>query len=141
MMRAGDYIPQKEPFVMVVDLIACGDGEVTTSFVVSDDCLFVENGKLLPYGILENIAQTCAAGIGYANSCSNQPIKIGFIGSIRNFEVSRLPKCGEKIITCTNVLEEVFSLTLINAEVRIGDELIASTEMKIALSDVDSQAV
>lgn len=140
-MRAADYIPQREPFVMVDELISCSEENVTTSFLVKDDCLFVEDGHLLPYGILENIAQTCAAGIGYANSCSNQPIKIGFIGSIKNFELSRQPRCGETLTTTTAIIEEVFSLTLIRAEVKIGDELIASSEMKIALTDVDSKTI
>lgn len=124
---------------MVDNLLSCTKQEVVTDFIVRDDCIFVTDNCLSVPGMVENIAQTCAAGIGYENLNNSETIKLGFIGSIRNFESKRLPKCGETLTTCTKVIEEVFSMTLVNAEIKVGDELIATAEMKIALSDIDSQ--
>ncbi len=38
-------------------------------------------------------------------------------------------------------VEEVFGMTLVRACVKIGEEIIAEAEMKIALSDIESQSV
>ena len=42
-------------------------------------------------------------------------------------------------MTSIKVREEVFRMTLVDAQVRIGDEVVATAEMKIALSEVDAQ--
>ena len=36
------------------------------------------------------------------------------------------------------MVEEVFKMTLVNASIKSGDEVIVKAEMKIALSDIDS---
>lgn len=88
---------------------------------------------------MENIAQTCAARIGYVNLSKNEAVKIGVIGSVSNYEVFRLPKVGEVIITSVEVIEELLQITLVNAVVKCGDETLAQATMKIALMDEDSQ--
>ena len=50
-----------------------------------------------------------------------------------------MPSIGEKITTSIEVIEEVFGMTLVKANVISGDSMIATSEMKIALSgDVES---
>ena len=41
--------------------------------------------------------------------------------------------------TTVTVREEVFRMTLVDADIRVGDEVIATTSMKIALSETDAQ--
>ena len=132
------YIPQKPPFVMIDKLIYC-DKEVTrVDFTIKNDSLFVENGVLSETGILENIAQTCAARLGYLNQ--NQPVKIGMIGSVNNFELNSFPSVGDKITTTIVVTAEVLNVILLSAIVFHGiDHLIASCEMKVVLTDIVSE--
>jgi predicted hotdog family 3-hydroxylacyl-ACP dehydratase len=129
-------LPQRPPFVMVDKLLLYDMGVTETSFRVHEDNIFCDDGRLSESGLIENIAQTCAAGIGYVNKYSyNDAIKLGFIGSIRNMEIFRLPQTGETLTTRICTVEEVFRMTLINAKVTIGQELITSAEMKIAIID------
>ena len=134
-----ELLPQREPFVMVSRLVQFDPVVSTTQLDITSDNIFVEEGTLIVAGVIENIAQTCAARIGYINRQSSEGVRLGFIGAIRNLNILRLPKVGETLSTTITVVEEVFGMTLVNAVVKVADEVIAQTEMKIALSDIVAQ--
>lgn len=128
-------IPQRRPFVMVDRLLSFDETESSTDFVVREDNIFCKDGLFLETGIMENIAQTCAARIGYINITNNESVKIGVIGSIKDLIITKLPKVGSRLLTKVKVLSEVFAITLVEAEVFDNDELVARCEMKISLTD------
>ena len=129
-------IPQKPPFVMVDSLLHRNPETTQTTLTVREENIFFDNGVLAAAGLIENIAQTCATFEGKTeNKAGNSGVKIGFIGMIRNLEIIRLPKAGETLVTQANLIEEVFHMSLINATVSIDDEIIASCEMKISITD------
>ena len=124
--------------VMIDTLESCDATTTTTGFTVSEDCIFADNGELTAEGMIENIAQTCAARIGYLNHLAGHAVKLGFIGAIKGFEFDRRPLVGEHVETTITVKEEVFGITLVDASMTTGGKTIASTTMKIALSDIDA---
>jgi predicted hotdog family 3-hydroxylacyl-ACP dehydratase len=128
-------LPQQEPFVMIDRLVHYDPVRTVTSLEVRADNIFVDNGHLSVAGINENIAQTCAARMGYISRSSGERVRIGVIGAITGFSVSRTPLTGEVLTTIIDVVQEVFQVTLVHATVRVGDELIAETDLKIALQD------
>ena len=131
-----ELIPQRPPFVMV-DRLLHFDRIVTTSeFAVREDNIFLEGDELQPEGLVENIAQTCAARIGYVNLMNKESVRLGFIGAVRNLSIIRTPKIGETIETTITVKEEIFQMTLVDAEIRLNGSVIVNAEMKIALSDI-----
>ena len=133
-----ELLPQKPPFVTVDVLTHFDDVITSTGLKVTADNMFVENNEFAEIGVMENIAQTCAVRMGYINKylCSDK-VKIGFIGSIKDFVIKELPKVGDELKTTIEVVSEVFAITLVNAKVEIGDRLIASCEMKISISDIN----
>ena len=107
-----------------------------TETEVKPDNLFVEDGAWSASGLIENIAQTCAARIGYVNKyILKKGIQIGFIGAVRNLEIADLPHVGDTITTIVDVREEVFGMTLADAVVKKGDETLVTTEIKIAIRE------
>ena len=136
-------LPQQEPFVMVGRLTHFDVEKTVTRTTVKPDNIFVDNGFFTSSGIIENIAQTCAARIGYVNKyILRKGIQHGYIGAIRNLRLHRLPAAGQEIETAIVTVEEVFGMTLVTATVKSGDnDIIAECEMKIAVSEVDSQSV
>ena len=87
-------------------------------------------------GLVENIAQTCAARIGYVNKyILLKGIQLGFIGAIRNLKVSGLPRTGDTIETKVTVTEEMFGMTLADAVVTCNGQEIVTTEIKIAVRE------
>lgn len=131
-----ELIPQRPPFVMV-DRLSHFDRIVTTSeFTVREDSIFLDGDELLPEGLVENIAQTCAARIGYVNLLNKESVRLGFIGAVRNLSIHKTPKIGETIETTITVKEEIFQMTLVDAEISLNGNVIVNAEMKIALSDI-----
>lgn len=134
-----DLLPQRPPFILVDSLVYFTMEKTVTEFEVRQDNLFFEGEELSVYGLIENIAQTCAVRMGYINYINKNKIKLGFIGAISGLQVYRLPKAGEKLVSTIEVEEEIFQMTLVNAKVMSGDDVLITTKMKIALSDIDSQ--
>ena len=132
-------LPQQPPFVLIDHLTHFDETVTTTQLTVRTDNLFTEaDGHLNPCALVENIAQTCAARMGYINRyIYRQRVRLGYIGGIKNLQVLRTPRVGELLTTSIEVLQEVMKLTLVNATVRVGDEVIVTAEMKIALSDIE----
>lgn len=131
-----ELLPQQEPFVMVGRLIGFDERNTVTETEIKRGNIFVDDGRLSASGQIENIAQTCAARIGYVNKyILKKGIQLGFIGAIRNFEVSALPKVGDTIETRVEVLEDVFGMTLASAVVACGGKTLATTEIKIAIKE------
>lgn len=131
-----ELLPQREPFVMVDKLVYFDEKTTTTSFLVREDNLFVENGRLNACALAENIAQTCAARLGYVNKyILKRGIQIGFIGAVKDMKVIDTPVVGDVLTTTIHVLEQIVGLTLVTAVIRIGDRVVTTAEMKIALAD------
>ena len=134
-----DLIPQRPPFLLIDRLVDFGERHTVTRFTVRENHLFCEQGELQAAGLIENIAQTCAARMGYINLINAERVKLGFIGAIRDLEIRRQPRCGETLLTTIGNPQEVFRMMLVEAEVRSGDEILATAQMKIALSEIDAQ--
>ena len=109
--------------LLVADVDCCGQANL-------------ENGRLNACALIENIAQTCAARMGYINHyIYKKEVQLGFIGSVKNLIVKRVPLLGETLTTSIKVMEEIMQLTLVQAEIKVGEESIVTAEMKIALSE------
>ncbi|MDR2921013.1 MAG: pseudouridylate synthase [Tannerella sp.] len=138
-----DIIPQRPPIIMIDRLTYFDPLVVKTVFTIQEGHLFCNNGRLEEAGLIENIAQTCAARTGYEVKMQlkgDGSIKIGYIGMIKQMEIFRNPLVGEQLETTVEIVEDVFSTTLVATEVKVGDEVIATCEMKIFLTDTNSQA-
>ena len=128
-------LPQQPPFVLIDCLLHFDEKVTSTSLLVREDSMFVEDDQLGPCAYVENIAQTCAARLGYINKyIYHRDVCIGFIGAIRDLIVLRDAHVGETLTTTITVREEVMQLTLVDATVRIGEETVCTAEMKIALA-------
>lgn len=126
-------LPQRPPMVMVSRLLHCDTVLTTTELDIKEDNILVENGCLSEIGLIENIAQTCAARMGYINLSSGKEVRVGVIGALRDIEIHHLPPVGDTIETRIEVSDEVFGMTLAQASSRCGDLLLASGTIKIAL--------
>ena len=131
-----ELLSQQPPFVMVDSLTCFDERRVKAETTITEENIFVDDLYFSVSGLLENIAQTCALRLGYANKyILKKNIQVGYIGAIRNFSVERLPRVGETIQTEVEVLEDVFGMTLAEATIWSGSEVLAVTEIKIAVKD------
>ena len=129
-------LPQQPPFVLVDRLVHYDEQSTICQFTLPTDHLMVEKGVLSEAGILENMAQTCAARLGFYNKyVLRERVRIGYIGAVRGFVVHRLPKVGETLSTTIHIEQEIMGITLAAARVMVGETLIAEATLKIALGE------
>lgn len=124
-------IPQKHPFILVDKLISCNNKLIESSFQIPEDHSMVTNGKLCEGGLIENIAQTAAAGNGYEAIEKGLDIPKGFIAGIKNLWIKRLPEEKSQLFTKVMLQDRIMGFNLINGEVFEDQEMIVSCEMKI----------
>lgn len=127
---------QAPPFRFVDRLDRFDREEVVTSFTVPADGPLVEDGCLTEAGLVENMAQSSAARIGYISVyIDHVPVRIGYLGQVKNLEINRLPRCGEVLSTTVRLRQDVFGITLVEARVCQGEEMVAQAAVKTALRD------
>lgn len=134
--KTRELLPQQSPFIMI-DCLTKFDKKITeTNFEVRNDNIFVENGKLNACALAENIAQTCAARLGYVNKyILKKDVQIGFIGAIKNLSVVETPSVGDILTTRIEVLQDIMGVTLVDAQIVCNNKVIVKAQMKIAIAE------
>lgn len=118
---------------MIDELIAVTDTEFQTSFIIREGHLFVINNEFTEPGMIENMAQTAAAGTGWSAVQGNQPAPVGFIGAIKNWQVSRLPRVGDSLLSTIKVQHQIRNAHIVSGTITCQGQLIASAEFTIFL--------
>ena len=126
-----ELIPQRPPIVMVDSFFGIEENCSYSGLTVTSDNIFCEAGKLQEPGIIEHIAQSAAARIGFIYTRQGAQVPLGFIGSVDKLRIYDLPEVGMKLFTEITVVQEVFDITLIAAQVKADEKLIAECRMKI----------
>lgn len=135
-----NLIPQRPPIVMVDEFLGIEDNVSKSSLTVREENIFVDNDTLSECGLIEHIAQSAAARVGYIFNSLNRPIPIGYIGAVNDFTISAHPKVGDTVYTTIEVIQEVFNITLIRAVCMVNDAEIATCKMKIFLDTDEAKS-
>lgn len=131
-----ELLPQQEPFVMIGTMTHFDEVRTVTETTIAADNIFVDDGLFSASGLIENVAQTCAARIGFVNKyLYNNGIQIGVIGAVRKLVIHRLPAAGQTITTTVDTISEVFGMTLATATVVCDGEELLTTEIKISVRE------
>lgn len=130
-MNILSLIPQRPPFVMVDRVLNSDENSTRTSFKITGDNIFVTGGRFREPGLLENIAQTAAAGAGELALQENKPVAIGYIGAVKNLEIGELPFVNDELETEIRMEESVFDVAVITGTVWCRGKVVAQCGMKI----------
>lgn len=126
-------IPQRPPIVMVDSFCGIENDCSYSGLTITSDNIFCREGKFQEAGVIEHIAQSAAARIGYIYLQRNEPVPLGFIGSVDKLTLHYLPEAGQELSTEITIIQEVFDITLVSARVSTSDMVIAECRMKIFL--------
>ena len=126
-----EYLPQRQPVVMIDSLLEADEKRTVSSLKILSDNIFCNNGFFSESGLVENIAQTAAAGVGYICKKEGRTVPVGFIASIRDLTVARLPEQQSVLITETVNVDEIMGVSIVRGTVKCGEEVIAGCEMRI----------
>ena len=126
-----ELLPQGPPFILVDKLLFSDETTSRTSFRITAESPLVDNGRFGEGGLLENIAQTAAAGSGYHALRTGGAVAAGFIISVSNFIITALPGIGDELLTETRVQMRIPDIIVISGVVNCKERVIATCEMKI----------
>ena len=118
-------IPQRPPILMVDRFSYEDDSLCHSELTLKEDNMFLHNGSMVPEGLLEHIAQTAAAHIGYRRKMAGEEVNLGFIGDI-------MPTVGQTVMTTMRVVSQVGNITMVSAESTSDGETLIECRMKLA---------
>jgi predicted hotdog family 3-hydroxylacyl-ACP dehydratase len=134
-LNAADLIPQRAPFVFVDKLIYVDDKSSRGQFKIPSGNIFVKSGFYSASGMVESLAQTAAAGTGYLYKKNNKGVPVGYIGAVQKLEVFDWPPADAEITMEINLITNVLQVSLVSGNVKWGEKLMASCEMKIFVTN------
>ena len=121
--------------VMVDRIVEINDMTTVTAFLIRADNVFVDNGLFREPGLIENIAQSAAAGMEARSGEAGEEPKSGYIGAVRDLKISSLPKAGDEITTTITVTHQVFNAIVVSGQIRLNSEVIAECELRIFIGN------
>jgi len=117
--------------VMVDELVRAEANLAVTRFTILQDNLFLISRRLGEPGLVENIAQTIAAMVGYDCSLKNIPVPIGYIAAVKDLKIVSLPAEGSVIETTVIITNQVMDVTVVRGKIEQAGNVICSCEMKV----------
>lgn len=140
-----NFLPHRDPMLMVTKLVHIDDTSVHTEFTVTEDCVFVKNNILSETGLVENAAQACSAIVGQSyfdkDDLEGDGNKlVGYISAIKKVEIFNLPKKGEIVTTKASLISrlDTGSVTIcsIDCSTFNNGELIVACTLNFLIHEV-----
>ncbi|MGJ8664971.1 MAG: ABC transporter permease [Patiriisocius sp.] len=141
-----DFLPHRSPMLMVNKLLSLTETEVSSSFKIEKDCVFVdENDFFKESGLIENNAQTCSAIVGQSffdeddlKGTGNKVV--GFISTIKSAKIYGLPKVDDTIITKASLINRFdagdYVMCTMQTSTFNNEELIVDCTMNLIIQEV-----
>lgn len=127
-------IPQRPPILMVDGFSFEDEQNCNSTLTISGDNMFLEeSGRLAEEGILEHIAQTAAAYVGYLRKQAGEEVNMGYIGDIKRCVVNHpMPMAGDTLTTHLTIMSQVGNITMVAAETAANGQTLMTCRMKLA---------
>lgn len=125
------YIPQRAPFIMIDNLVLATSEKFETDFTILPDNIFVEEGLLREFALIENIAQSSSAGLAVFKRYPGEQLVDGFIGGISKLKLYELPKVGDTVYTIVNLVAEIQNMFLLRGETFVNERKLIECELKL----------
>lgn len=129
-----NLLPQKFPFVMVDKMYSFNETSLVSGLKIQNDNIFFDNNTFLEAGLIEHMAQSVALHTGYGFFLRNEIAPTGYIGSIKDIEIKKLPEINDTIQSTVTILQEFGGITLVDIVTTLNNEEIAKGQMKTVLA-------
>lgn len=140
-MSIREFLPHREPMLMVDDIIHLDDTFIETTFKIRSCNIFLEDNFLSETGIIENAAQTSSGIVGRPHFEMNKSDKdykvMGYISKIRSVEIFNLPPINSVLKTkgeliSIHPINDVFNCTM-KCDTYLDDIKIAESHFSLII--------
>ncbi|WP_250629595.1 ABC transporter permease [Aureibaculum algae] len=141
-----NFLPHRVPMLMVDTLLSIDNESVKTDFLITSDCIFVDDNVLSESGLIENAAQTCSAIVGKSyfdeEDVEGKNTKlVGFISGVKSFNIIKLPQLNETIVTTANLISRFdadgYSICALNCSIENAEIVLAECVMNLFIKEVE----
>lgn len=129
-----NLLPQKFPFVMVDKMYSFTENSLVSGLKIKNDNIFFDDNFFLEAGLIEHMAQSVALHTGYDFFLKNEKAPTGYIGSIKEIKIKKLPKINDTIQSTVTIIQEFAGITLVDIVTTLNNEEIANGQMKTVLA-------
>jgi len=119
---------------MIDNLVEVNESRFESDFFIQEDNVLVRSGFFEESGLIENIAQTCAAGFGFLDHDKGGEAKIGFIGAVSKLELFELPLAHSTINTIVTPTHQLGNIFLVKGENYCNGRKLLECEIKIVVT-------
>jgi len=124
------FIPQRPPFFMIDNLTVATGVVFKTDFMILPDNIFVEDGMLREFAMVENIAQSGAAGLAATKRYGGKNPE-GYLAAISKLKLYELAKVNDTISTIVKLVAQLENMFLLKGENYLNDKLLMECELKL----------
>jgi radical SAM protein with 4Fe4S-binding SPASM domain len=129
---ASQLVPHKQPMLLIDRLLEIQERASLSEMIVRPDMLFVgSDGRLDEASYPEIMSQALAAHEGFRKIGSHNPQQEGFLLGIKNLAISGSARVGDTLRISIFKVAKYGDFGILRGEVRNGDTLIASGELKV----------
>jgi radical SAM protein with 4Fe4S-binding SPASM domain len=133
---AARLVPHKPPMLLIDRLLEVKERASLSEMTVRKGMLFVgEDGKLDEASYPELISQAIAAQEGFRKLGSRSPQQEGFLLGIKNLSILGSARTGDTLRISVSKVAKYGEFGIIQGEVKKGDTVIATGEVKVWQSD------
>lgn len=139
------FLPHRPPLLLIDKILILNDEQVSTSFKIIKDNIFVANNIFTEMGLVENAAQTCSSIVG-KSFFDDDDVEgkganlIGFISGIKKITVYSCPKVGSTIISSAKLTSrfdtDSYSICSLECTIYHGKEQLLSCVINLVIQDL-----
>lgn len=119
---------------MVDNLVNATSEKFETDFRVLPGNIFVENGVLREFALIENIAQSSSVGLAITMMNIEKKNVDGFIGAISKLKLYDLPSVNDTIYTIVNLMAQFENMFLLKGKNYLNGKILLECEIKLVRS-------
>ena len=125
-----NLIPHRAPMRLINALTHCDDTCARAVARFDADHFAVSQGLVTEAALVECIAQTVAAALGFAAKGEGKP-SVGMLTAVTDFEIQMRPAAGQTLEIEIHEVKRLRSMRMINGRITSGGRLVAQGDLMV----------
>ena len=125
-----ELVPHRPPMQWLSALTDCTETTATATACFTADHFAVVNGAVPETALIECVAQTVAAALGYRSRATGV-VSNGLLAAVTKFQIQSPPPVGPELQIAVREIKRLGPMVLIAGVVTCGGRVIASGELSL----------
>lgn len=130
-MMIETLLPHRAPMLLLETFTGCTDTTASATACFAADHFAVADGKVLEPALVECVAQTVAAAMGYRARGQAGPPRIGMLTIVSDFQIHSRPPAGQQLQIEARELRRLGPMLMVAGTITCNGQLIASGNLTL----------